>query len=275
MLRGLLFFVLFAFCCCAPAAGQQTTVAEAEQAAREFLYALYANDAAEVQRKVLAGDDSAALIGQRTLTQSQLDTLRADINRLQLNLASTPSLDGTLLPSSAAPFPVGTKVVYLTHFRGVGFALPLQRTDGGWKVDVRFWLAMQKQREVRPQPTDPEIAAKSFLCYLLAKQPEALNRFTVEPIKAEEFTAANNLPPGDLDHILSMCVEMPVVRARAGERVMLPSGDVVVGDAQADSLVMIGLMGPTEVPFLLKRVGEAWKVVPQKYFEMLRKAGAI
>ena len=45
--------------------------------------------------------------------------------------------------------------------------------------------------------------------------------------------------------------------------------------AQADSLVMIGLMGPVEVPFLLKRVGDAWKVVPQKYFEMLRQSGAI
>jgi hypothetical protein len=40
-------------------------------------------------------------------------------------------------------------------------------------------------------------------------------------------------------------------------------------------LVLIGLMGPVEVPFLLRRVGDAWKVVPQRYFEMLRKAGAV
>ncbi|HET9468828.1 MAG TPA: hypothetical protein VFO48_10470, partial [Vicinamibacterales bacterium] len=73
----------------------------------------------------------------------------------------------------------------------------------------------------------------------------------------------------------SLCVEMPIVRARAGERVVLPSGEVVVGDAQGDSLVMIGLMGPVEVPFLLTRAGDVWKVVPQKYFEMLRAAGAI
>lgn len=87
------------------------------------------------------------------------------------------------------------------------------------------------------------IVAKSFLCYLLAKQPDALNQFTSQPINGEEYTAANNLPPGDLDQILSLCVEMPIVRARAGERVVLPSGEVAVGGEQGDSIALIGLMG--------------------------------
>jgi hypothetical protein len=34
-------------------------------------------------------------------------------------------------------------------------------------------------------------------------------------------------------------------------------------------------MGPVEVPFVLTRVGGVWKVVPERYFEMLRKAGAV
>ena len=268
-------FALFIICWSSLAAAQPIAPKEAEQAARDFLYALYANDAADVQRKTVPGDDSAGLIGQQTFTRAQLDTLKAEIGRLPLHVGAAPSFDGKPVPGSAAPFPVGTKVVYRTSYRGVGMVLPLQHTENGWKVDMRFWLAMLKQREVRPEKTDPEIVAKSFLCYLLAKQPEALNQFVAQPIEADEYTAANNLPPGDLDHILSLCVEMPIVRARAGERVVLPSGEVAVGDAQADSLVLIGLMGPVEVPFLLKRVGDAWKVVQQKYFEMLRAAGAI
>jgi hypothetical protein len=68
---------------------------------------------------------------------------------------------------------------------------------------------------------------------------------------------------------------MPIVRARLGERVVLPSGESAVGADGGDSLVLIGLMGSTEIPFLLRRVGEEWKVVPQKYFEMLRGAGGI
>lgn len=275
MQRRLVSLVLLALCWSGTAVAQVAGPKEAEQAARDFLYALYANDAADVQRRVLPGEDSSALIGRQTLTPVQLETLKTDISRLSLHAGAPPSFDGKLLPASTASFPVGTKVMYSTSYRGVGMVLPLQHTENGWKVDMRFWLAMLKQRNVRPEKTDPEIVAKGFLCYLLAKQPEALNQFAAQPIKADEYTAANNLPPGDLDHILSLCVEMPIVRARAGERVVLPSGEVAVGDAQADSLVMIGLMGPVEVPFLLKRVGDAWKVVPQKYFEMLRQSGAI
>lgn len=275
MQRRLVLLVLVAFCWSGTAVGQISGPKEAEQAARDFLYALYANDAADVQRRVLPGDDSSALIGRETLTPAQLETLKTEISRLPLHASAPSAFDAKHLPTSSASFPIGSKVMYLTSYRGVGMVLPLQHTESGWKVDMRFWLAMLKQRNVRPEKTDPEIVAKGFLCYLLAKQPEALHQFAAEPIKADEYTAANNLPPGDLDHILSLCVEMPIVRARAGERVVLPSGEVAVGEAQADSLVMIGLMGPVEVPFLLKRVGNAWKVVPQKYFETLRKAGAI
>ena len=275
MKRYLAFLGLIVLVCAGRAIGQPSAAGEAEQAAREFLYALYANDAPAVQRSILPGEDSTVLIGPQTFTQGELEKLKTYISRLPLNVGAPPSLDGKLLPSSAAPFPLGTKIVYHTQFRGVGFVVPLQRTENGWKVDVRFWLAMRKQRDVRPQKTDPEIAAKSFLCHLLANKPDALNQFTAQRIDGEEYTAANNLPAGDLDQILSLCVEMPIVRARAGERVVLPSGELIVADGGADSLVLIGLMGPVEVPFLLRRVDDVWKVVPQKYFEMLRQAGAI
>ena len=275
MKHHLVFVGLIVLVCAGRATGQPSAAGEAEQAARDFLYALYANDAPAVQRSIVPGEDSAVLIGPQTFTQAELDKLKTYISRLPLHVGAPPSLDGKPVTSSAAPLPVGTKIIYLTQFRGVSLAVPLQRTDSGWKVDVRFWLAMRKQRLVRLQKTDPEIAAKSFLCHLLANEPDTLNQFTSQQINGEEYTAANNLPAGDLDQILSLCVEMPLVRARAGERVVLPSGEVIVADGGADSLILIGLMGPVEVPFLLRRVGDVWKVVPQKYFEMLRQAGAI
>lgn len=119
------------------------------------------------------------------------------------------------------------------------------------------------------------MVAKAFLFYVLAKKPEALNQYTATPVKGEEYTAANDLPPGDLDQVLSLCAEMPIVRARSEEHLMLPSGELVSGSNAEDVLVLVGLMGPVEVPFLLKRTGNDWKVVPQKYFQMLRKAGAL
>lgn len=275
MKRHIAFIWLIGVFCAGPALAQPGAAGETEQAVRDFLYNLYANDAAAVQRSILPGEDSSLLIGPQTFTRAELDKLKTYISRLPLQVGAPPSLDGKPLPSSAAPFPVGTKVAYLTQFRGVSFVIPLQRTESSWKVDVRFWVAMRKQRDVRPQKTDPEITAKSFLWHLLANRPDSLNQFTSQRIDGQEYTAANNLPPGDLDQILSLCVEMPVVRARAGERVLLPSGDIVVAEGETESLVMIGLMGSVEVPFLLKRVDDAWKVVPQKYFEMLKQAGAI
>ena len=248
---------------------------EPEQALRDFMYALYANDTADFQKRILPEPDSGVLIGRQTFTPEQLDKLRKDINALQLRQMSPPSLDGVPLPGSSDPLPIGTKIIYLTQFRGVVVAAPMQRSENGWKVDVRFWLAMRKQLEARPQRTDPEMMAKGFLFHVLAKKPEALNEFTSHSVNGEDYTSANNLPPGDLDHILSLCVEMPIVRARTGERVLLPSGEVAVGSDQDESLVLIGLMGSTEVPFLMRRVGAGWKVVPQKYFEMLRKTGGI
>ncbi len=202
------------------------------------------------------------MVGRQTFTSEQLEKLKKEIGGLPLHLASPVSADGT-------------KAIYFTQFRGVVMAIPMQRSESGWRVDVRFWLAMMKQSTARPQKSDPEMVAKGFLFHILAKKPEMLNEFTSQRINGDEYTAANNLPAGDLDQILSLCVEMPIVHARLGERVVVPSGESAVGADGGDSLVLIGLMGSTEIPFLLRRVGEEWKVVPQKYFEMLRGAGGI
>src|SRR5687767_3241 len=141
MTRRLAVFATVALWCAAPVIGQQSPASEAEQAARDFLYALYANDAAAVQRRILPGDDATPLIGRQNFTQAQLERLREEISRLPLHVGAQPSPDGA-------------KMVYRTQYRGVGMVVPLQRTSDGWKVDVRFWLAMLKQRDVRPEKTD-------------------------------------------------------------------------------------------------------------------------
>lgn len=70
-------------------------------------------------------------------------------------------------------------------------------------------------------------------------------------------------------------IEMPVVRARPGEAFTMPNGEIVRADAQADTLVVVGMYGMVELAFQLKRIDGQWKVVPQRYFELLRATGAI
>ena len=273
MKRALITFVIAAF---VGPARAQAPAKEIEQAVRDVLYALYSNDVTAFQARILPETGSQDMLGAERFTPEQLQKLRADIDRLTLYRAAAPSLHGRPLTDPSAPYPEGTKAVYSTQFRGVMFVVPMQRDATGWKADVRFWLAMRRQRTVKPQLTDPDIVAKGFLLYILAKKPDELQQFSALPIKGEEYTAANNLPPGDLDHILSLCIEMPVVRARSGERVLLPSGEAAEGGTgDADSLLLIGLMGSVEIPFLMKRIDGAWKVMPQKYFEMLRKTGTL
>lgn len=246
-----------------------------EQALRDFMYALYANDTIDYQRRIVPHPGSTDLIGPQTFTAEQLTKLRSQIADLALEQTSPFTLNGQPLGASTPSFPLGAKTIYRTQFRGMMLVIPMLYTEEGWKADIRFWLAMMKQQEAEPKKSDPEMVAKGFLFHILAKEPEALNKFASSKIQAEQYTSGNDLPRGDLDQILSLCIEMPIVKAREGEGVLLPSGDFVSETGDPDSLVLIGLMGAVEVPFLLKRVNSEWKIVPQMYFEMLRKAGAL
>jgi hypothetical protein len=247
-----------------------------ERSIKAFLYAVYSGDSAEYQKLILPEPGSNELIATEHLTAQQLEDLRREVNAIQLRQVSPFTAAGKEVgAASGSLYPVATKTSYMTEFRGSLIVIPVVNTESGWKSDVRFWLAMKKQSEGGLKQSDPEVVAKAFLYYLLAKQPDKLERLSASKINAEEYTAANNLPGGDLDQILSLCIEMPVVPARVGESFRMPSGEIVRAGNQTDTLVLVGLLGTTEVAFEVRQVGGEWKVVPRKYFEMLRKAGAI
>ncbi len=247
-----------------------------ERVIRALLFAIVSGDSAEYQKQILPEPGSDELIVARQLSSQQLADLRRDVDEIRLRQTSPFMADGQ--EAGAAPgvgYPVGTRVIFTTAFRGSAFAIPVAYTESGWKADIRYSLAMKKEVEGGLTETDPEAAAKAFLYYILARQPEKLNKLSASKINAEEYTAANNLPGGDLDQILSLCIEMPIVRARAGESFRMPSGEIVMAGSQTDTLILIGLLGTVEVAFQVRQIGGEWKVVPQRYFEMLRRAGAI
>jgi hypothetical protein len=247
-----------------------------ERSIRAFLYALYSGDSTEYQKWILPEPGSNELIGTQHFTAQQLEDLRRQVSAIQLRQVSPFTADGKEVGAvSGSNYPVGTKTNYMTEFRGSLIAIPVVNTESGWKSDVRFWLAMKKQAEGGLKQSDPEVVAKAFLFFILAKQPAKLGALSASKMNPEEYTAANNLPGGDLDQILSLCIEMPIVRARVGESFRMPSGEIVRAGNQTDTLVLVGLLGTTEVAFQVRQVGGEWKVVPQRYFEMLRRAGAI
>jgi len=243
---------------------------------KEFLFATYSGNTAEYQKWILPEAGSDELITKRDYSDQELKDLRAEADSVNPQQVSPFTLNGNSIGDvSGEGFPAGTKAIYLSSFRGTLLAIPVVCTNTGWKVDVRFWVAARKQSHGSLKETDPEVVAKQFLFYVLARKPEKLQQLSASKINPEDYTAANNLPGGDLDQILSLCIEMSIVRAREGEGFRMPSGEIVRAGADKDTLVLVGLLGMAEVAFQVKRIGNSWKVVPQHYFEMLRRSGSI
>jgi hypothetical protein len=133
---------------------------------------------------------------------------------------------------------------------------------------------MRQQGDEEMSLDEPEMVAKAFLYYVMARQPEALTELSASPTDGIEFTRANTLPGADMGHLMELCIEMPVARALPGEAFAVPGG-IVRADASPDRLVLIGMFGLIELAFEVVRAGDEWKIVPRHYFEMLRAMGAI
>jgi len=245
------------------------------------MYAIYSNDVAAYQKCIVPEPHSNDLLStNKRLDAGELKKLRAEVDEMQLRQVSPFTIDGQEVRPK---YPIGTKATYMSQFRGYLVVIPVVNTESGWKADIRFWLAEKRQAEEERRseeqaggpPNKPEIIAKGFLYCILAKKPEELGDISASPIHAEDYTSANDLPGGDLDQILSLCIEMPVVRARPGEAFRMPSGRIVRAGRQTDTLILVGMLGVAEVAFELKLINGKWKVVPERYFEMLRSTGAI
>lgn len=244
-----------------------------EPVIREFLRALFTHDRPALLAAVAEPAGADALIGSNELTADEIASIGAEAARTNLQQSGPALRAGELLDE--APYPEGSRVVYTTGFRGMMLAIPTVHTAGGWKVDARYWLETQRNQETPPADDDPRTMAKGFLFHALGNLPEELAQFSTAAVPPAAIGIPNGLPGGDLDQILALCMEMPVLEARAGETVRLPSGAKAIAGEHAGERVFVGLMGPVEVPFLLRQVGGRWKVVPQNYFLYLRALGAI
>jgi hypothetical protein len=249
----------------------------AQQAARAFLFAMGTENEAEFEASSLPDPGRHVLLGVEPRPADPV-AFRSALEKARLEQVAPFSLDGEELsvPEGADP-PVGTKTSLM--IRGAGafelWILPLELTSDGWKVDARFLTAQVKASREPPDPSAPEWVARMFLYHVLAKQPEGLESLSATAIRAADFTAANDLSPWAMDQATLWAEELPVAMAREGETFRMPSGEVVKGDANSETLLLVGLFGSLQVPFQLRMVEGRWKVVPQRYFEMLLRAGSL
>jgi hypothetical protein len=244
-----------------------------EDTLRRFLIALYSNDGPTYQSLILATEGSNELLGTDKPNSERLTELRTEAAATELRESSPFTLNGA--PVVGPDYPIGTKVSYMTSFQGVLIAAPLKNTDSGWKVNVRYWVEMRRMHSVKLDKDDPRLIAKIFLFYQLDSKLDKLNEFSSQPLTQDNAGMPGWPPGGDLDVILSSVGEMPVVKAQPGETFLLPSGEMVTATSSNNEALYVGMYGPVEVPFLLKKIKGNWKVMPQPYYSMLHAANVI
>jgi hypothetical protein len=259
-------------CCVGLAADQQPRRGSPEAAILDFFTAIYANDVAAYERVTLPHPERSRLTRSGQRNDERLQRLREDPGSLQMSLERSFQLRGQeIVPGPGGEVPVGTTVRYTTAHQGSPMIVSLVREIDGWKVDLRWWIAMTKLTGDEPPRTSPDYAIKNLLLAMLALNKNAAQRFIVSGGSMETlWTAAPRYrePSGVLE---ASVIEMPLVEYGAGEFVRLPSGRVVEGGAAADRKLLVGLYGPIEMGFVARRQSGDWRVEVEPYFLLLNR----
>ena len=148
----------------------------------------------------------------------------------------------------------------------------LVRTPEGWRIDLRWWLAMLDMATgPPPSPDSADYAARALIASLIELDRQAAPEFVIPDANLDVlFTGA---PPEaePSDQLGALLLEMPLVEIGPGEFCEMPSGRVVEGVRRDDMKVLVGLYGPVEMPFVVQRIGTRWRVQPEPYFLLISR----
>ena len=175
-------------------------------------------------------------------------------------------------PDAQGDYPVGSVGRFIAAGEGGPAVVTVVRERDGWKVDLRWWLAMlDMQNTAEPTPGSPEHAIRNLTLALIALNREAALRFAVPGADVRVLFAGAppyREPSGVLE---ASAMEMPLVEVGPGEFYRMPSGGVVEGSTADDRKVIVGQFGPVEMPFVLRRVGGVWRVEAEPYFAVINR----
>ena len=244
-----------------------------EQAIRAMVLAIYSNDIPAYNRVTIPHPLRSRLTEGGRVNQQKLDALKEDPEGLQISNERPPMLRGELVePDAKGEYPVGTTALYVVAHHGQPMVVRTVRQADGWKVDLRWWIAMTEIAAGRPPAAgSPEAVVKSLLSAMLRLDREAAARFAVPGASMDLLFAGaprQREPSGVLEGTV---FEMPLVEIEPGEFARTPSDRIVEGTRSEDRKVLVGLFGPIEIPFVLRRAGSEWRVEPEPYLVMMNR----
>ena len=250
----------------------QTPKSSPEDVIRTLVRAIYANDVAAYNAVTVPDPRRARLTAGGRVNEAKLRQLETEPELLQIKSLRPFLYRGhAVKPDATGQVPVSTTAMYRVVNGGQPMIVSLVRTSEGWRVDVRWWLAMLELQSAEPKPGTPDYTARALTLALVSLDRKAAASFVVKGASMEQLFdgAPRQRDPSGVMEATAM--EMPIVELRPGEFCELPDGRVVEGSAQPDLKVLLAQYGPIEVPFVLHRVGSEWRAEGFPYLPLLNR----
>ena len=264
--------LLLAFCATLPLTAQRGGRDDPSPVIRSYMTAMYSNDVATFNKLTLPHPLRSRLTSGGRVNEDALRQLTEDPGGLQIRQQRPFEFQGKEAKLGAnGQYPIGTTGHYVVSHRAP-MVMGLVRQADGWKIDVRWWIAMTDLMSGKePAKDSPEFAIKSLLMSMLQLNRSDAARYITDAKGMNllfDGAPRQREPSGVMD---ASVAEMPIVELEPGEFTPLPTGGVAEGVRTPDRKVLVGWFGPIELPFVIKRMGSEWKVEPQPYFALMEQ----
>jgi len=244
-----------------------------EPVIRALVMAMYSNDVASYEKVTLPHPQRSRLTAGGRVNEDALRDLKENPSGLQIRSEREMLFQGKPATIGASgQFPEGTTALYVVAHRSGPTAVPLVRKSDGWKVDVRWWIAMsQIASGPEPAANSPDAVIRSLLMATLRHDRTRAARYLTDGRNIELLFLGGpsfREPSGVLE---AGVAEMPLVEIGPGEFYPVPVGPIVEGTTDPARKVLVGLFGPIEMPFVVRKVGSDWRVVAQPYLALMNR----
>ena len=197
-----------------------------------------------------------------------------NLENLQLHSRDDFAVNGMSVdPDANGDYPVGAVGHFIAASNGGPSLVTLVRQPSGWKVDLRWWATMAEmtQAERRPAAGGPEAVIRALAAAMISLHKEEAARLVVPGSDLNLLFAYAPSQPEPSDVLAALVVEMPLVEVGPGEFYRMPTGRLVEGVASADRKVIVGQFGSVEMPFVLRRVNDEWRVEAEPYYVLFNR----
>lgn len=241
-----------------------------EAVIRSFVHAMYSNDVVAYEALTLPVPGRERLEKGGAVNVEAKEELEHNPEAVQLRMMRPYQLKGHAVTRDAnGEYPVGTTVRFSASYRN-SMVVSLVQTPAGWRIDLRWWLAMLDMASGPPPgPDSADYAARSLIASLIDLDREGAAQFVTPDANLDLLFAGAPPEPEPSDQLGLLIGEMPLVEIGPGEFCEMPSGRVVEGVRRDDMKVLVGLYGPVEMPFVVQRIGTRWRVQPEPYFLLI------